>query len=277
MGHANDEISLSTGLILGKSTLAHVEGFYVRPNPMHTVIDMWTGLEEINQKYLQYREEIEGKAAKKARIKFNNACKKYGVPRIKRPPAKRSVSSCWRRVVGWPEIEIPDAAKLSDLTVFAGPLEDYHHLIPNVLEHTLLESGRPILFSPNGQIVFPPKVVTIAWDGGAQATRAVFAAHSFLEKANQIDILSVQEPHEEFPDPKKLVEYLAWHGLKCKNHTVKRNDRDVAHVLLEETKKSETNLLIMGGYARSRFKEIVFGGTTLYALRNANLSILMMH
>lgn len=259
---------------------AHVEGCYVRSDPKNITPFLRTGYEtaeKLREELLQEAEEIQRKAAKKARRKFNSVCKKFGVPIFKLPPEKSSVSSGWNHVVGEAEIEVPEAAKLSDLTVFAGPLGDYHHLIPNVLEHTLLESGHPILFSPDGPIAFPPKMVTIAWDASVQATRAVFAAHPFLERAEQIDILSVEEPHEEPPDPQKLSEYLAWHGLNCKNHVIKKNHKDVAHVLLEVTKKSGANFLIMGGYAHSRFKEVVFGGTTLYALRNAHLPIFMMH
>lgn len=276
-GHANDELSLATGLALGKSMPAHVEGFYVRPDPVHTIIDMWSGLEEIDQKYLQYTEEVEGKAAGKARMEFNNACMQYAVPQSERPTGKKSASSCWREVVGWPEIEIAKAARFNDLTVFAGPLENYHRLNPNVLEHTLLESGRPILFSRDGQFDFPPESVTIAWDGGIQITRAIYAAYPFLERADRIDVVSVEGSFDESPDPGMLTEYLAWHGITCRNNLIKMNDREVADVLLEETDKNQADLLVMGGYAHSRFKEIVFGGTTLHALRHASLSILMMH
>ena len=167
---------------------------------------------------------------------------------------------------------------MSDLTVFAGPLTDYNQLAPWLLERTLLESGRPLLFSPDGTFETPSNCVAIAWDGSVSATRAINAALPFLKGAEKIEIFSVEEPFEEAANPTALVDYLAWHGIKSRGHVVaSEENHNVRQTLLTAAEDVGADLLVMGGYAHSRFGEVVFGGTTLHAIRNAKLPILMMH
>ena len=104
---------------------------------------------------------------------------------------------------------MPEAAKLCDIAVFAGPLTDYHRLLPNVLECTLLASGRPLLFVPDGSIDFPLERIAIAWDASVQAVHAVDAIGAFLQEAKDIQVFSVEELYEDTADPERLVEYLA--------------------------------------------------------------------
>lgn len=84
------------------------------------------------------------------------------------------------QAVGRVTHEIPEAARLCDLTVFAGPLFDYDRLFPNVVERMLLASGRALILVPQGAKGFPPEGLALAWDASVQAVRDVFAAEVFL-------------------------------------------------------------------------------------------------
>jgi nucleotide-binding universal stress UspA family protein len=280
-GSANDILCLSMGLTLGKAIKAHVEACFVRPDPETAIpylgIDD-SGTEEIREEYRRYAQQTGKRSAAKSRRHFNSACKRLEVSKVSQPQEPGSASACWREVVGRAAHEVPAAAKLNDLAVFAGPLTDYHRLAPWLLERTLLESGRPLLFSPDGTLEASSSCVAIAWDGSVSATRAVGAALPFLKSTERIEIFSVEETFEAVTDPGTMVDYLAWHGINSRGHAVaSEENHNVAETLLTAAQDVGADLLVMGGYAHSRFEEVVFGGTTLHAIRNTNLPIFMMH
>jgi nucleotide-binding universal stress UspA family protein len=47
--------------------------------------------------------------------------------------------------------------------------------------------------------------------------------------------------------------------------------------LLEEAAKAEADLLVMGAYGHSRFREMVLGGVTRAILGDAAIPVLLMH
>ena len=280
LGGPNDGATLSAAIAVSEGLEAHLEVCFVRPDPEKAGPYLGIGgdhHEEIKEEYRQHVETTGKKAANRARRQFNAACKKHGIAKAKRPSDLDGTSAHWVEVVGRATREVPEAAKLCDISVFAGPLADYHRLLPNVLECTLLESGRPLLFVPDGSIVFPLERIAIAWDASVQAVHAVDAAGAFLQDAKDIQVLSVEEFYEDTADPQRLVEILAWHGLDAEGRVVPRTHEAVGHALLSAAQDIEASLLVMGGYAHNRFEEAVFGGTTLHAMRHTHLPLLMMH
>ncbi len=280
VGSPNDGATLSAAVAVREGLEAHLEVCFVRPDPEEAVPYLGLGgdnLEEIREEYRRHAETTGKKAAIRARRQFNAACKKHGIAKAKRPSELGGTSAHWVEVVGRATRKVPEAAKLCDISVFAGPLTDYHRLLPNVLECTLLESGRPLLFVPDGSIVLPPARVAIAWDASIQAVRAVAAAAAFLQDAKDIQVLSIDEHYGYTVDPERLVEYLAWHGLSAEGRVVQKTHEEVGHALLSAAREIEASLLVMGGYAHNRFEEAVFGGTTRHAMRHTHLPLLTMH
>jgi len=280
LGGPNDQSTLSAAIAVCESLEAHLEVCFVRPDPGEAVPYLGFGddnLEETREEYRRHAETTGKKAAVRARRLFNAACRKYGLAKAKRPGESAGPSAHWVEVVGRATREVPEAAKFCDITVFAGPLTDYHRLLPNVLECTLTESGRPLLFIPDSMMEFSPECVAIAWDASVPAVRAVGAAAAFLLNARRIQVLSVREPYEDTADPQRLVEYLAWHGFDAEGRVVPGTHETVGRALLSAAQENETGLLVMGGYAHNRFEEAVFSGTTLHAMRHANLPLLIMH
>jgi len=280
VGSDNDQLVLDVGFGLARDLSAHVDALFVRPDPEDAVpyLGMDVGnLEEIRDEYRKHAEVIGKKTAAKSRRRFNAACKKQGIAKAKRPSEPSEISARWIDVVGSTTREMAEAARFCDISVFAGPPTDYHRLFPNVLECTLLESGRPLLFVPDSAVKFPPERVAIAWDASIPAVRAVGAAGTFLRDAKDIQVLSIEEQYEDTADPQKVVEYLAWHGLNAEGRVIPRAHEEVGHALLAAAQKTEASLLIMGGYAHNRFEEAVFGGTTLHVMRHTPVPLLMMH
>jgi nucleotide-binding universal stress UspA family protein len=53
--------------------------------------------------------------------------------------------------------------------------------------------------------------------------------------------------------------------------------REIGEALLEEAKAHQADLLVMGGYTRSRFTEMLLGGATREMLAKADIPLLMHH
>jgi nucleotide-binding universal stress UspA family protein len=53
--------------------------------------------------------------------------------------------------------------------------------------------------------------------------------------------------------------------------------RQASLAILEEANTLQADLVVMGGYAHARLRELMFGGATRELLRAANVPLLMAH
>ena len=164
----------------------------------------------------------------------------------------------------------------------------YHDLIvvgrlsdregPNALAFSAaLWSGRcAVLVSPvSDNVQEPMQHVAVAWNGSAQAGRALRAALPFLRQATEVSVLQRRGSAED----SGLKRYLATHGIKqvqFRNYGEARlTGRGWGRALLSETDAIGADLLVMGAYGHSRLREIVLGGATREVMRDARLAVLL--
>ncbi len=148
-------------------------------------------------------------------------------------------------------------------------------------EEVLLGSGRGCLFvPPKGK---PPRSygsVLIAWNGSREAARAVSEALPFLNKAHQVLVAIVEE---EGASEQRRIEAGADIGRYLSRHDISSEVRkiggwnDAGEALMNEAKQFGADLIVMGGYGHSRFREWVIGGATRLALTEATVPVLMAH
>lgn len=278
-GGPNDGPTLSAAIAVSEILDAHLEACFVRPDPEDVVPYFAFGAacrERIGAEYRQSAETRGKKVANRVRRKFNAACKKHGIAKVKHSGGRGGISARWVEIVGDSVREVPSAARFCDISVFAGSRAHFHGLFPNALDSTLTRSGHPILFIPDGSS-FNLQRIAVAWDGSVPAVHAVDAACAFFKHAEDIQVLSVEEVDEDTTDPQRLVEYLAWRDINATGKVVPNSRGAVGRALLNATQEMDASLLVIGGYAHPRFEETVFGGTTLYAMRHTHIPLLMMH
>lgn len=170
-------------------------------------------------------------------------------------------------------------ARLYDLTIVQQPefeCDTFDNTIPLEI---LFQSGGPVLFVPhihNGPLAL--KRIGIAWDGSRLAARALRDAMPFLAHTKEIIIISVNDTDPEASvSAKSLAAYLARCGLtsRIERLTVSRNEIHTA--ILSIAVDDSLDLIVMGGYGHSRFKERIFGGVTRGMLQSMTLPTLMSH
>jgi nucleotide-binding universal stress UspA family protein len=118
--------------------------------------------------------------------------------------------------------------------------------------------------------------IAVAWNGSTESTRAVAGALPLLMNADQIHILTAASPRTEVERGDGLAKYLSWHGVSCEHHPMYPTN-EVGAALLTTSRELGADLLVMGGYGRSRVRELVFGGVTRTVLGQYDLPILLAH
>ena len=148
-------------------------------------------------------------------------------------------------------------------------------------ERLALESGRPVLIIPYaGHYASIGRRVIIAWNAGRESARATFDALPLLQGADSVHILEIKDRGDASsslaPDT-SIAAALGRHGIKPEVRTSVAADISVGDEILSRAADLDADLLVMGAYGHSRFRELVFGGTTRQIARHMTLPTLLSH
>ena len=278
-GSASDALCLRAGLAVAKRFGAHVDGLFVRIDPADAVPAIGEGVSPAI--VMQLTEAAAAEMARQsdaARKAFDAACKQAGVALAEAPGTGAAGSVRWIEVMGRRDELIPQRARVSDLTVLARAHDQAPPELGAVVEATLFGAGRPLLIVPPTGADQLGGTIAIAWNGGTEAARAVGWALPFLESAGAVHCLTAPTRRTGAEAAADLVDYLGWHGLACVRHGVAaQDDESVGAALLRVASEIGTDLLVMGGYGRTRLSELVLGGVTRHVLAAAELPVLICH
>jgi nucleotide-binding universal stress UspA family protein len=174
-------------------------------------------------------------------------------------------------------------ARYSDLVVVSQTdLEEIDNsFITDLPEYVMLNSARPVLIIPAwGEFRHVGRRVLVAWDGSLEATRAITAALPMLKHADSVTVALFNSDkrfgtHGEQPGA-DIALYLARHGVKVE--VTQENTRsDVGNAILSLAADKSSDLLVMGGYGHTRFREVLLGGVTMTILKTMTVPVLMAH
>ena len=170
-------------------------------------------------------------------------------------------------------------ARLFDLSVVTQADPDSLGAEDLVIEGALFESGRPVLLVPFvHKAPFALDRVLVAWDGSRTVARACGDALPFLTRAKRVEVVTVAESGltREMPIGTDIAQHLARHDVKVEVKQI-ADGGGIAETLLSYAADAGADLLVMGGYGRSRLREFVLGGTTRGILEAMTLPVLMSH
>jgi nucleotide-binding universal stress UspA family protein len=161
------------------------------------------------------------------------------------------------------------------------PNESSFGVLSDLAEYVKLNCARPVLIVPYaGRFDHVGSNALIAWDGSMEATRAITSAIPLLKRARNVAVALLNpsarpDMHGEQPGA-DIALYLARHDIRIE--VVQRHtDIDVGNALLSLVADMRSDLLVMGGYGHTRFREILLGGVTLTVLKTMTVPILMSH
>lgn len=174
-------------------------------------------------------------------------------------------------------------ARYSDLLVIGqtDPHSTIPGVFPNFPEQIVLNSVRPVLIIPyvnTFKNLFTRPL--IAWDGSIAATRAITAALPLLIHAKKVDLVLFNASDEKLVHGDEpgadIALYLSRHGVKVQviSHTVKT---DIGQALLSAAADLGNDVIVMGGYGHSRFRETLLGGVTKTIFASMTVPVLIAH
>lgn len=173
--------------------------------------------------------------------------------------------------------------RFSDLAVLQTPYgaETSQLEAEGILEGALFSGQSPVLVLPEGSPAkATPDRIIVAWNESAEAMNAVRAAMPFLKKASAVRVCVIDPPrhgHDRSDPGGPLSVFLARHGVKAEIDVMAKSLPRVSDVLLRHASDKNADLIVMGAYGHSRFREAILGGATRDMLEEANLPVLMMH
>jgi nucleotide-binding universal stress UspA family protein len=150
----------------------------------------------------------------------------------------------------------------------------------NLIEQVLFAGGRHLLLVPEGMYgTLPFKHVMLAWNGSRESARGLMEALPYMHRAERTTVLVVTEEdrEEEAVLGTDAIEHLAHHGIEANLAHVPIGKLDVGGRLMAEALSRHANLLVMGGYGHSRFRERLLGGATRKLLHECPVPLLLAH
>lgn len=148
-----------------------------------------------------------------------------------------------------------------------------------LIESTLFESGHPVILVPAATRSFSSGRIVVAWDGSAQAARAVSAALPLLRAARTVDLVSVvpeKELSHKLPGADATT-FLARHGVTVVETDLAIGPDGIAKTLLRLLERHPAELVVMGAYKHSVAWEWLIGGVTQMFLKTNPVPLFLSH
>lgn len=148
-----------------------------------------------------------------------------------------------------------------------------------ITEAALFEGSAPVLILPaTGLPADFGRRIVIAWNQSDEALAAVRRAMPVLKRADHVEITVVDpSPHgPERSDPGgALCQTLTRHGVKAEIAVLARTLPQISDILNQRIQETASDMIVMGAYGHSRFREAILGGATRNMLEKATVPVLM--
>lgn len=173
-------------------------------------------------------------------------------------------------------------ARFSDLVVLPKPYgEDRGAEVEPIVEAAMFEGHAPVLVVPEDNTLSgQPKTIMAAWNESVEALTAIRQALPFLMSADLVRIVVIDPPQHgpERSDPGGMLsQMLARHGVNCEIDVLSKTMSRVSDVLNRHAVDTGSEMIVMGAYGHSRFREAILGGATRNMLEQARVPVFMAH
>ena len=177
---------------------------------------------------------------------------------------------------------VAQRARFADLVVLPKPYGDGQGAVAEaVAETALFESQAPVLIVPDdGKVAAVPRRVVVAWNQSREAMVAVRRALPLLKLADSVSITVIDPPAHgaERSDPGgMLCQMLVRQGVKAEVAVLAKTMPRISDVLSRHVRDINADLVVMGAYGHSRFREAILGGATRNMLEHTEVPVLMAH
>lgn len=173
-------------------------------------------------------------------------------------------------------------ARFCDLVVLPKPYgEGKYSDAPVVVEAAMFQGQSPVIVLAGGLTPkAAPKKVVVAWNESSEAMAAIRRALPILGRADLVSVCIVApERHaSDASDPgAELSRMLSRHGVNVEVTILAQTLPRVSEVIARHVADIDADMLVMGAYGHSRFREAILGGATRNMLEHAKVPVFMAH
>ncbi len=270
------EAALATALIIAEPWRAHVAALHVRVDSRDVAPLAGDGLSgAMIEDMMSASEKESTERTRTVRALFDACVAERRTALEPAHPDAAEVSASFTSVVGREDEIIAQRSRLCDLVVVPHGEADEDISASEALHAVLFDSRRPVVIAPP----VPPATVArrccVAWNGTAEASRAVTAMLPLLRRAEAVQVLHSDEYQRPGPRIGELLAYLELHGIKAGTTVFPLIERSVGAGILTAARAFHADLLGMGAYSKSRLLQMIAGGNTRYVLEHADLPLLL--
>lgn len=279
-GSESSNSTLETGLMLACNFSIHAEVLHVLADPLNAVPAFGEGVTgRMADELVSISEKDVSARADLARKTFNELCAKNEIAVVSGPPPIGQPSARWVEEIGQADRVMRHRGRLADLIIVGKPTFKPKLSTSMTAQAGLFETGRAVMIAPSETPKQLGNHIAIAWNGSAEASRAVAAATNFFPRAEKVTVLTAESERTPAEAAQELAEYLALHGVKA-------DARVFAHMadkplggaaLLNACNDIGADLLVMGAFIASGFRELIMGNATQQVLTEADIPVLMGH
>lgn len=223
----------------------------------------------------QTAEKVQAHKRSVASETFEKARQAQGVA-LKEKPEDYGPTCYWHAHDGDPDV-VARLGRLADVIVIACPGERSSYSDLRTLEQAVFDARRPVLMVPAGAVLDPSAPALIAWNGSAEAARALINAMPMLSKSTSVTILQIGELDPGSTDITEAEAYLRLHGVGATVKTIERSKTPIEDVVANEASAIKAGYAVMGAYTHSPWRELVLGGVTQHMIKHSKLPVLLAH
>jgi len=191
------------------------------------------------------------------------------------------VESAVAQIAGLSQL-VAERARFADLVVLPRPYGENRDIEDEaVIEAALFEGRAPVLVVPGNDLPkdFGRRIV-LAWNESREALAAVRATMPLLATADLVDI-AIIDPPQHGPDRSdpggRLSQMIARQGARVEVSVLAKTMPRVSDVLRRHVADIGADMVVMGAYGHSRFREAILGGATRNMLESCEVPVLLAH
>ena len=271
--------AVSAAFLVAQPFNAHVVGLDVRTSDVtaETIMQSRAAQGMAGKEMQEFLLHSVDHGARDRRAMFEGLAREMHAETTDRPALYETVTATFATSQGGADA-VARTGHFFDLVVVTQPKSDPHHKYREIVRAVLFGSGRPVLVVRED----PPQTIgerlLIAWSESPLAARAAAISRQHFLRAREICVLSVIGGSRASSSAKNFADYLAWHGITTPTvREAELGERRLGDVILQEVDGFGADLLVMGAYSQSPFRESLTGGVTNHILSHTEVAVLMTH
>jgi nucleotide-binding universal stress UspA family protein len=157
------------------------------------------------------------------------------------------------------------ASRFADVVVWNPSPARGHGVFASAFQQILMDERRPVLLADR-----PPAaggLVAIAWDGGREASGAARRALPWLQKAEEVVVLTAPQAMARPCEPGRILRYLADNSVPAEPMVLHSN-AEAGPLLVDAARRLGATMLVAGAFGHPRLQRFIFGGTTQLLLES---------